>query len=198
MTHENGARTSPDPYQYIDGGETPGGSYQAINAPNFKATALIAYMFPDVQRVVNRPIFYEFAERFVANGTWTQPDPCAGFDGNPANLGVTFGPDGNGGCILDTDPSDGIGRYPQLHGANRDQGNSGYTSRFCNDMWTNFRQQVSGFNPNQPISSPSSSSTPNQPNPSSPATSPSNEQVSVANGINAIGYIVVTLFAIMC
>ncbi len=167
--NQTGARTSPDPYGYIDGGETPGGAYQSINAPNFKAIALVAYMFPEVQLVVNRPIFFEFAERFVWNGTWTQPDPCAGFDGVPSNFGITYGPDGKGGCILDKDPSDGIGRYPSLHFTNADKGSPSYTSAFCEDMWTNFRSQLAGFG----SYTPSSGSQPSSNNNPSPNTNPS-------------------------
>jgi hypothetical protein len=46
---------------------------------------------------------------------------------------VTFGPDGSGGCIPDTDPSDGTGRFPLLHGTSTDEGHHG--SRFANEMW---------------------------------------------------------------
>ena len=50
--------------------------------------------------------------------------------------GKTFGPDGKGGCILDTDPSDGIGRFPYRHGANKDEGS--YGSPFINSMWAKY------------------------------------------------------------
>ena len=36
--------------------------------------------------------------------------------------GITFGPDGNGYCILDADPSDGIGRFPQNNGISASTG----------------------------------------------------------------------------
>jgi len=47
---------------------------------------------------------------------------------------VTYGPDGNGGCILDQDPSDGTGRFPLLHGTAADEGHHG--SAFANEMWS--------------------------------------------------------------
>ncbi|MFP4400739.1 MAG: hypothetical protein ACLFPQ_02575 [Candidatus Woesearchaeota archaeon] len=51
---------------------------------------------------------------------------------------VTFGPDPNspGDCILDTDPSDGIGRFPSEHGLRADEG--GYQSGFANAMWDEY------------------------------------------------------------
>jgi hypothetical protein len=52
------------------------------------------------------------------------------------NYGVTYGPDGSGGCILDTDPSDGTGRFPPLHGASTDEGH--YGSRFAEEMWDTY------------------------------------------------------------
>jgi hypothetical protein len=38
-----------------------------------------------------------------------------------SQYGITFGPDSSmpGHCIQDTDPSDGMGRFPQLHGTNQ-------------------------------------------------------------------------------
>lgn len=50
-----------------------------------------------------------------------------------AEYGVTYGDGGQGGCILDADPGDGLGRFPQLHGASRDAGYHG--SAFAETMW---------------------------------------------------------------
>ena len=47
--------------------------------------------------------------------------------------GKTFGPDGQGGCIKDTDPSDGTGRFPFQDGATPDEGS--YASKWANAMW---------------------------------------------------------------
>jgi len=49
------------------------------------------------------------------------------------DYGVTYGPNGQGGCIVDTDTSDGRGRFPQLHSTNADGGHHG--NRFADEMW---------------------------------------------------------------
>jgi hypothetical protein len=72
--------------------------------------------------------------------TASEPTVCTGADAYcdttvhwAAHYRVTYGPDGHGGCIADTDPSDGIGRFPLLHGASRDEG--GWSSTFAEQMW---------------------------------------------------------------
>ncbi len=65
-------------------------------------------LMPEIKQVWNDQNFIDTVDRYVQHGKWTQPDICAPFDGNVANRGITYGPDGSGGCILDTDPSDGI------------------------------------------------------------------------------------------
>ena len=50
--------------------------------------------------------------------------------------GVSYGPDGAGGCIADTDASDGTGRFPLAHGANADGGY--YGSAFADEMWASY------------------------------------------------------------
>lgn len=50
-----------------------------------------------------------------------------------AHYGVTYGPDGSGWCILDAEPSDGTGRYPDRHGAAANDGH--YQSGFANELW---------------------------------------------------------------
>lgn len=108
----------------------------------------------------------DYVARWVSHGAWTQPDPCAPVVGtcdsgpekgknctsaslacfqgggrcvapkNDPNYGVLYGPDGKGGCILDTNPEDGIGRNPQMHGWGKDEGY--YSSRFANDLFAYF------------------------------------------------------------
>jgi hypothetical protein len=70
----------------------------------------------------------------------SEPSVCTGTDAFcdltvswDAHYGVTYGPDGSGGCIQDTDPSDGTGRFPALHGTNADSGY--YGSAFADEMW---------------------------------------------------------------
>ncbi|MCB0332267.1 MAG: hypothetical protein KDD55_02140, partial [Bdellovibrionales bacterium] len=47
-------------------------------------------------------------------------------------LGVTYGDDGTGDCIADADSSDGVGRFPALHGASSNDGD--WTSTFAAQM----------------------------------------------------------------
>ncbi len=136
-----GSKTAIDPYGFIDGGRGPGGSYQfcCTSMPN-KGVATALLMFPELQCVWNNDQFISYVDRWVNIGAWAQNDPCAPADlsdTNMANYGVTYGPDGNGGCILDTDPSDGIGRYPNNHAINADGGN--YQNPFANSLWTAYR-----------------------------------------------------------
>ena len=69
----------------------------------------------------------EYVERWVSSGAIATPDPCAPYDGNPANYGITFGPDGKGGCIP------GSGRWPSANGINANNG--GYQDTFGNQLW---------------------------------------------------------------
>lgn len=54
-----------------------------------------------------------------------------------ANYMKTFGPDGKGGCILDNDTSDGTGRFPERHGAAKDDGLR--FTHFQNNMWSIYK-----------------------------------------------------------
>jgi len=157
-----GGRTKFDPYGYIDGGVMPGGYYQfCCTSQPFKGVALSVLLMPALQKIWHPQALIDYVDRWVDFGTWTQPDPCAPVDGvcvggendgQPCqhrhdcpngscdawdNYGVTFGPDGNGGCILDTDPSDGIGRFPHLHGTAKDGGHR--YSHFQAALWNAYR-----------------------------------------------------------
>jgi hypothetical protein len=153
QTDQSGSRTCQDPYGYIDGGETPGGSYQfCCNSATWKGTALALLLMPELRCLWDNQHFLDYVDRWVTAGAITQPDPCAPTDGNLANYGVTYGPDGNGGCILDTEPTctaqelaDGAtapctGRWPALHGSSVDDGY--YNSAFHASMWTAYRSTV--------------------------------------------------------
>lgn len=163
---DTGSRTQRDPYGYIDGGYRPGSSYQycCISMP-YKATALAVELMPSIKSLWPNSHLLDYAKRWVEFGAWTQPDPCAPAEGscsggdNPGaacntanelstctgggtctlsmdNYGVTFGDDGAGGCILDSNPSDGIGRFPNAHGSSANSGY--YGSAFSNTMWDNY------------------------------------------------------------
>ena len=167
LVFDTGSRTIIDPYQTIDGGHRPGGSYQfCCTAMAWKATAAALRLMPELLPVFHHDHFMTYVDRWVSFGAWTQPDSCAPPDGTcaggdnagapctsaneadvctgtdgvcdlavswDAHYGVTYGPDGAGGCIPDADPTDGIGRFPALHGASKDDGYHG--SGFGSAMW---------------------------------------------------------------
>ncbi len=107
----------------------------------WKGLALAFHLMPELKGVWNNPKIFKYADRWVDFGAWTQPDPCAPHDGDWANYGVTYGPDPNnpGDCIIDTNPADGIGRFPGLHGSNRDEGHR--ATAFQNNMWVVYRHR---------------------------------------------------------
>ncbi len=76
----------------------------------------------------------------VVNNTITNP-----------NYGVTYGPNGAGGCIQDTNPNDGIGRFPNLHYAGH---GNGYGSAFANAMWSLYYQPINPQTGNEPTGPP--------------------------------------------
>lgn len=172
---DSGFRSRPDPYGYVDGGRRPGGGYQycCISQP-WRGTVLAMRLWPALQDVWTNPLLFDYVDRWVAAGAWSQPDPCAppdgvcaggdhagdpctsaneatvctgedavcdltvhydpdGTEGLENHYGVTYGPDGAGGCILDTDPADGTGRFPQFHGTEVDGGYRG--SDFQRALW---------------------------------------------------------------
>jgi len=161
VTTGDGFRTGRDPYGWIDGGAFPSSYYQfCCTSEMWKGTSLpMRNLSAPLGAAGNLPSFHEYVDRWVAFGAWAQPDPCApptglcsdgsgpcaGFLHSPCGAGngtcalsmdgygKAFGPDGKGGCIPDTDPSDGTGRFPSLHGAARDQGD--YVSAFAQAMW---------------------------------------------------------------
>jgi len=138
---DQGNKSCLDPYGYIDGGETPGESYQfCCNSSPFRGHALALRLMPELRCAWPADEFLEYVDRWVERGTHSQPDPCAGYDGDPDGYGITYGPDGLGGCILDTDPSDGVGRHPDLHGSNANDGHHG--SVFHGEMWDAYRAQA--------------------------------------------------------
>jgi len=170
VVFDTGSRTISDPYQMIDGGHRSGWSYQfCCTSMPYKANATAAYLMPGIGALWNFDPFFDYVERWVAEGTIAQPDPCAPPIGvcsegdnagaacttasEPevctgeeafcdasaswdADYGVLFGPDGEGGCIIDADETDGVGRFPLLHGTNADDGY--YGSAFAEEMWDTY------------------------------------------------------------
>jgi hypothetical protein len=165
-----GSRSRKDPYGFIDGG-VPGTAYQLITAQSHKGEVLAAHLMPVLQTAWPSDdllMATNYAERWVTHGVWTQPDPCAPYDGNPDNYGVTFGPDPNnpGMCILDPDlayyrgpldfecqPGKECGRFPERHGTSKDAGQ--YRSEFVAAMWDAYWSIVRGNRPAETPMSPS-------------------------------------------
>ncbi|MFP4015670.1 MAG: immunoglobulin domain-containing protein, partial [Halanaerobiales bacterium] len=166
IAYDGTTRTIADPYGYIDGGKLPGGSYQfCCTSQPFKGTSLCLLLMPALRDIWYPKSLIAYSDRWVEDGTWTQPDPCAPAEagvivggpraGQPcgqdkeleegeecklnSNYGKTYGPDPDnpGMCIFDEDPSDGIGRFPDRHGTRADDG--GYQSGLVNAMWDVYR-----------------------------------------------------------
>jgi len=134
-----------DMYGYIDGGYDPGNSYQfCCTSQPWKGTALVFHMIPEMKNVWYDQTFFDYTDRWVNFGVWTQPDPCAPVDqGGGHDTETDF-------CILDPDleyfnsPSDfacqagqECGRFPEPHNTNADDG--GRLSRFQRSMWNAYR-----------------------------------------------------------
>jgi len=128
-----GSRSNKDPYSFIDGGSLSGGaaSYQNITSQSLKGQALVYKLMPQLAAVCPSgriTTLDEYAQRWVALGSWAVPDPVAPFDGNTGNYAITFGPNGLGSYIA------GAGRWPASHGSLTDGGQ--YRSQFVADVWS--------------------------------------------------------------
>jgi hypothetical protein len=134
----SGYKSYRDPYGYIDGGYNPGDGYQyCCTSQPWKGSAIALRLLPQLKPVWRSTEILEYADRWVNFGAWAQPDPCAPPEATMANFGITFGPDGHGGCIADPNPGDGIGRFPARHGQEKDGG--GRYSRYQAAMWDAYR-----------------------------------------------------------
>lgn len=135
-----------DPYGLIDG-SFPVDPYQdcCLSQP-WKGQALAVQLMPALKTVFNFSELLEYVDRWVTVGLWTKPDTCAPYDGNMSHYGITFGPDGHGGCIR------GSGRFPTKHGTYKDGG--GYVSPMVNEMWTLYRNTAGSGNPSVALKPP--------------------------------------------
>ncbi|MFA5217266.1 hypothetical protein [Sulfuricurvum sp.] len=153
--HVSNARSWSDPHGYIDGAalEQDDNTYQfcCLSKP-FKGQALALALMPVL--LTGWPQYEKFISycyRWTTHGYLTQPDPCAPSDGVWANYGITYGPDGNGGCIADNNPDDGIGRYPSVDGTRTDGGfyGSAWIDAFWNahytDQWMRSGKSICKF-----------------------------------------------------
>lgn len=162
--YDNGIRDCRDPYELIDGGMTPGWTYQfCCNSATWRGTLVPLVLWPELEAVWNDDEFIRYGVRWVNDGSEADNDTCAPArgaceggehdgesctranedtvcgtssqcTGDPESYQVTWGPDPSnpGRCIEDTDPTDGIGRYPQIHHQNANDGY--YSSKFAGDM----------------------------------------------------------------
>lgn len=141
IINNSGSKSLADPYGFIDGGPTPGGGYQVCcTSQGFKQTALIMELVPALKTIWPFQELIDYAERWVTQGAWTQPDPCA-----PPSRGGGHDPE-TGTCILDPNLAyynnrddfackEGLecGRFPELHGINVDAGDR--YSDFAAAVW---------------------------------------------------------------
>jgi MYXO-CTERM domain-containing protein len=131
MRTGSGNRACRDPYGYIDGGSAEiGGAYQSCCTANPWRYTALAVRLMWAEPVFDYDPLLDYVDRLDDVGVWASPDPCAPYDGEPDNYGVTYGPDGNGGCIQ------GGGRFPDKHGEDI-SGN--YGNGFGNQMLQAFK-----------------------------------------------------------
>jgi len=91
VVSESGNRAHSDPYEYIDGGK-PGMGYQTVClSQNWKSSAIAVHLMPSMRPVWTNDAFFEYVDRWVEEGVYSQPDPCAPADG------VCDGGSNNGG-----------------------------------------------------------------------------------------------------
>lgn len=151
---EPSRKTLRDPYGHIDGGIVPGTGYQiCCSIQSFKGTSLVMQLMAELQSPWALPALHDYVDRMVEHGALAQPDPCAppdpadiaagiGIDDPGTHYGVTYGPDGAAGCIVDLDSSDGTGRFPEQDGVEQDPRSYHGSSAFMHAMWEAYRDSV--------------------------------------------------------
>lgn len=136
-----------DPYRYIDGGNALHreiNSYQIITANNVKGAACWLRYMPEMKSFwSDADSLIAYAERWVSHGLKASPDPCAPIHPDDVGkkssewtyYGVTWGPDGKGGCIK------GGGRFDDNRdGIKADTGQ--YQSVQMNEMWDLYSPEI--------------------------------------------------------
>jgi hypothetical protein len=125
---DKGPKDCRDPYGYIDGGgQEIGGGYDfCCTAMPWKYTALAVRLL-GVENKWNNNALLEYVDRWVEHGAWANPDPCAGYNGNPSDYGKMYGEKLPGRCI------EGGGRFVLKHRLNRGGGH--YASKFGDRLW---------------------------------------------------------------
>jgi hypothetical protein len=140
------ARVCADPYGYIDGGPSPGGWYQnCCTSQAIKGSALVVRLVPGLEGIWNDSATLEYADRWVTQGSYSRPDPCA-----PRSVGGGPDRDHPGQCILDPNLTVGstftnfecqsgreCGRFPSLNFTGADSGL--HRSALVDSMWRVYR-----------------------------------------------------------
>jgi hypothetical protein len=120
-----------DPYGYIDGGKTPGSSYQRVTYGPYSYTVLMYYLVPALRDHFHNTGIVTYIDRLRSKGIAAGDDPCAGPGAGAYRS--NWGPDGKGGCIKGS-PS----RYPGL-GGRMSAGSSARTNAVGENMWAAYR-----------------------------------------------------------
>jgi hypothetical protein len=143
--------TTKDPYGYIDGAGLPANSYQTCcNTPTLKANSLVVHLVPGMVSTWNDPLTLNYVERYVTQGLWTLPDPCAPLSQGGGPLPGNESP---AQCILDPDLTAGstftnfscqagkeCGRFPALHSTHVND-TEGWTSDLVDKAWPVYRSR---------------------------------------------------------
>ena len=96
----------------------------------WKYTALAVRMLALEKAWAYDPLL-EYVDRWVSEGAWASPDPCAPYNNVPDDYLRSYGPNKARECIP------GAGRYKDKHGTNKDAGF--YRSALGDQMWRIFR-----------------------------------------------------------
>ena len=128
-----GPKTCRDPYGFIDGGGPYiGGAYQlCCTAAPWKYTALAATLL-NLKSDWHNDHFFSYVERWIKQGTWASPDPCAAYNGNINDNGKAWG--GSHSCVK------GSGRSINKHGINANKGH--YSDPIGEEMWQYYPKSV--------------------------------------------------------
>ena len=162
-------RSVRDPYQLIDGGPRPGHSYQGCcTSEPWKGSALAMHLCPELKPIWRTTEIFDYADRWTDAGAFTGDDVCAPMyeqeNASPDEAWLkglpgwktTWGPDpaNPGHCIRDTDPADGVGRFPEENNTWPENtagiGHGGRRSLFVDDLWNAYRHQSGPVNPSGP------------------------------------------------
>lgn len=131
-----GPRDCRDPYGYIDGGgHEIGSAYQfCCTAMPWKYTALAVRLLK-LEKKWDNDHFLNYVDRWVRQGAWARPDPCAPYNNNPTDYLKLYG-----AKKLTKECISGTGRYMDKHGININDGH--YQNDFGNQMWDSYRWKL--------------------------------------------------------